>query len=101
LWLTNFTGLVKATAEEQIVAVFKAASELSLPICQAMIEHIFSPDYALDADAADALSAALLNAVRKAIEEDQSQGLELLRTLDKSLTDKVRTTLRPPWTQIG
>jgi mediator of RNA polymerase II transcription subunit 12 len=64
-----------------------------------MIEH--SPDYALDADAADALSAALLNAVRKAIEEDQSQGLELLRTLDKSLTDKVRTTLRPPWTQIG
>jgi mediator of RNA polymerase II transcription subunit 12 len=57
-----------------------------------MIENIFSPDLGLDADAADALSAALLNAVRKAIEEDQSQGLDLLRTLDKALTDKVRTT---------
>jgi mediator of RNA polymerase II transcription subunit 12 len=89
------TGLTQATPEEQIVAVFKVASELSLPICQAMIEHIFSLDYARDLDAADALSAALLNAVRKAVEEDQTQGLELLRTLDTTLTDKVPTTPRP------
>jgi mediator of RNA polymerase II transcription subunit 12 len=99
--LMNSTGLAQATPEEQIVAVFKVASELSLPICQAMIEHIFSLNYALDPDAADALSAALLNAVRKAVEEDQTQGLELLRTLDTTLTNKVHTTKLPLLRQAG
>jgi mediator of RNA polymerase II transcription subunit 12 len=66
-----------------------------------MIEHIFSLNYALEADAADALSAALLNAVRKVVEEDQSQGLELLRTLDTALTEKVHTTPRPLLKQVG
>jgi mediator of RNA polymerase II transcription subunit 12 len=56
-----------------------------------VIEFIFSSTSALDADAADALSAALLDAVRTAVEEDQSQGLELLTTLDIALTDKVIT----------
>jgi mediator of RNA polymerase II transcription subunit 12 len=91
--LIAITGLAQATSEEQIVAVFKIASELSLPICQAMIEFIFSSEYALGVDAADALSAALLNAVRTAVEEDQSQGLELLTSLDTALTDKVITSL--------
>lgn len=73
----------------QVIAVFKTASELSLPICQALIEHIFS-DPNLDGEAADTLSASLLGAVKTAIEEDQSQGLELLAALDPSLTNKVR-----------
>lgn len=83
-----------ATPEEQVVAVFKVASELSLPICQAMIESLFSGHGAFEPDAADALSAALLSAVRTAVEEDQSQGLELLTTLDAALTDKVCALLR-------
>jgi mediator of RNA polymerase II transcription subunit 12 len=82
-------GLSNATAEEQVIAVFKVASELSLPICQAFIEHTFS-DPALEGDMANALSAALLDAVKTAVEEDQSQGLELLANLDASLTGKVR-----------
>jgi mediator of RNA polymerase II transcription subunit 12 len=87
------TGPATATPETQVIAVFRVASELSLPICQAVIEYIFSSNSALDVDAADALSAALLEAVRTAVEEDQSQGLELLTTLDTTLTDKVRTAL--------
>ncbi|KAF2819996.1 mediator of RNA polymerase II transcription subunit 12 [Ophiobolus disseminans] len=81
--------LLKATAEEQVIAVFKVASELSLPVCQAVIEHTFS-DPALEGDTADALSAALLDAVKTAVEEDQSQGLQLLTNLDASLTSKIR-----------
>jgi mediator of RNA polymerase II transcription subunit 12 len=91
--LTAITGLVQATPEEQIIAVFKTASELSLPICQAMIESIFSSEYTFGTNATDTLSAALLSAVRTAVEEDQSQGLELLTSLDTALTDKVRTSL--------
>lgn len=81
--------LTDTTSEEQVVAVFKVASELSLPICQAMIESLFSGHGAFETDTADALSAALLNAVRTAVEEDQSQGLELLTSLDLTVTEKV------------
>ncbi|KAH8693421.1 hypothetical protein GQ44DRAFT_753948 [Phaeosphaeriaceae sp. PMI808] len=83
-------GLAQMTAEEQVFAVFKVASELSMPICQAAIEHIFSSESMLDGVAADILSGALLNAVKMAVEEDQSQGLELLATLDIALMDKIR-----------
>jgi mediator of RNA polymerase II transcription subunit 12 len=83
-------GLSQAGPDEQVAVVFKVASELSLPICQAVIEEIFSSHDALDTDTAETLSAALLKAVRTAVEEDQSQGLELLTTLDTALTDKVR-----------
>jgi mediator of RNA polymerase II transcription subunit 12 len=82
--------LIRASPEEQVSAVFKIASELSLPICQAMIENIFSTNNVVDAHAADTLSAALLNAVKMAVEEDQSQGLELLSSLETTLTNKVR-----------
>lgn len=44
----------------------------------------------MSGDSADALSAALLSAIKKAVEEGQSAGLELLATLDVALTDKVR-----------
>jgi mediator of RNA polymerase II transcription subunit 12 len=71
------------------MAVFKIASELSLPICQVVIEYMFSSASSVDVDAANSLSAALLDAVRIAVEEDQSHGLELLTTLDMALTDKV------------
>lgn len=44
-------------------------------------------------DSADALSAALLGAIKRVVEEGQSAGLELLATLDATLTDKVRVPL--------
>ncbi|KAF2034408.1 mediator of RNA polymerase II transcription subunit 12 [Setomelanomma holmii] len=82
--------LAKMSPEEQVGAVFSHASELSLAICQAMIENIFSGESALGSEAADVLSGALLNAVKSAVEEDQSQGLHLLSTLDSGLTNKIR-----------
>ncbi|KAH3986935.1 mediator of RNA polymerase II transcription subunit 12 [Parastagonospora nodorum] len=83
--------LADISPEEQIIAVFKAASELSLPLCQAMIEHIFASSSALDTHAADGLSVAVLNAVRTSMEQDQSQGLELLTNLEGPLADKIRS----------
>ncbi|KAF1841449.1 uncharacterized protein K460DRAFT_369480 [Cucurbitaria berberidis CBS 394.84] len=82
--------LAEQSPEQQILTVFGTASELSLPICQAVIEYIFSSGAAMSGDSADALSAALLSAVKKAVEEGQSAGLELLATLDAGLTDKIR-----------
>jgi mediator of RNA polymerase II transcription subunit 12 len=61
-----------------------------------VIEYIFSSSSTLDVDAADALSAALLDAVRTAVEEDQSQSLELLTSLDVVLTDKVPHIITVP-----
>lgn len=54
-----------------------------------MIECIFSTDTALSGDSTDALSATLLSAIKTAVEEDQSAGLELLVALDPALTEKV------------
>ncbi|KAL5113832.1 RNA polymerase II mediator complex subunit [Pleosporales sp. CAS-2024a] len=83
--------LDKAAPGDQVIIVFKIASELSLPICQAMIEYLSWWSTTLDTHAKDALSVALLDAVRRAAEQDQSQGLELLRNLEPILTDKIRT----------
>lgn len=87
--------MTKKGLEQQIITVFEIASELSRPICQAMIEFIFSTEISHNSDSADALSATLLGAVKTAVEEDQSTGLELLATLDNTLSNKVRlaTTL--------
>ncbi|CAO2657656.1 Nn.00g037820.m01.CDS01 [Neocucurbitaria sp. VM-36] len=82
--------LFEQTPEQQVLTIFGVASELSLPICQAVIEHIFSSGTSMSGDSADALSAALLSAIKRAVEEGQSAGLELLATLDAALTDKIR-----------
>lgn len=74
---------------EQIPAIFEIASELSLPLCQSAIEYICSSNPASEGDSVDAISAALLSAVKTAVEEDQSAGLELLTILDTDLTGKV------------
>ena len=77
------------SSKEQILHIFKIATELSLPICQSAMKYMFSSDVAFDRESVDALSAALLDSVKAAIEEDQSAGLGLLATLDTGLTDKV------------
>ncbi|KNG47429.1 hypothetical protein TW65_05980 [Stemphylium lycopersici] len=86
----NHMRLAEKTPEQQVVAVFALASELSLPICQAAIERIFSSRAAGPEGSSEALSATLLNAIRTAVEEDQPSGLELLASLDATLTDQIR-----------
>ncbi|XP_014561082.1 hypothetical protein COCVIDRAFT_22785 [Bipolaris victoriae FI3] len=83
-------GLSQKPPEQQVAAVFSLASELSLPICQAAIERIFSSRATASEGSSEALSATLLNAIRLAVEEDRPSGLELLASLDASLTGQIR-----------
>jgi mediator of RNA polymerase II transcription subunit 12 len=54
-----------------------------------MIQQIFEPDSTSTEQPSDGLSAALLRAIKSALENDKPSGLELLATLDNALTDKV------------
>ena len=72
-----------------MLPVFSVASELSMPFCQAYIEQLFGSDAASVGGSNGGVSAALLDAIKTALERDQPAGLELLATLDTSLTDKV------------
>ena len=81
--------LVKKTPEHQILAIFDIASELSMPFCRSTIQQIFETDSTSTEQSSDGLSAALLDAIKSAMENDQTSGLELLATLDSALTDKV------------
>lgn len=72
------------------MTTFHVADDLSLPICQAVIDYIFSKEASLSSETSDVLSAALSQAVKAAVDGNRSAGLQLLVTLDKSLTNKVR-----------
>jgi mediator of RNA polymerase II transcription subunit 12 len=87
--LTQALGLATRSSEQQILAVFDIASELSMPFCRSMIQQIFEPDSTSTEQPSDGLSAALLRAIKSALENDKPSGLELLATLDNALTDKV------------
>ena len=87
--LTCFLGLATRSPEQQIFAIFDIASELSMPFCRSMVQQIFEQDPSSAEHSSDGLSAALLNAIKSALEKDQPSGLELLATLDSALTDKV------------
>lgn len=91
--LTSRTELAIRSPEQQLLAVFEAASELSMPFCRSMVQQIFESDSTSTEHSPDGLSATLLKAIKSALEKDQSSGLELLATLDNALTDKVRTNL--------
>lgn len=88
--LTQTPDLATRTPEQQILAVFGSASELSMPFCRAMIQQIFESESTSTEQSTDSLSSTLLNAIKSALEKDQSAGLELLASLDNALTDKVR-----------
>jgi mediator of RNA polymerase II transcription subunit 12 len=82
--------LLEKSPEQQVLSVFALASELSLPICQATIEQLFSSSAASLGGSGEPLSASLLSAIKTAVEEDQPSGLELLASLDAALTDQIR-----------
>ncbi|KAJ8106996.1 hypothetical protein OPT61_g9171 [Boeremia exigua] len=83
-------GLATKSPEQQILAVFDIASDLSMPFCRSMVQQIFDADTSAAEQTSDNLSATLLSAIKSALEKDQSSGLELLATLDSALTDKIR-----------
>ena len=61
-----------------------------MPFCRVMIQQIFESESTSTDQSSDSLSSTLLNAIKSALEKDQSAGLELLASLDNALTDKVR-----------
>jgi len=87
--LTHRLGLLAKSSEQQILAIFDKASELSMPFCRSMVQQIFKTDTVSTEHSSDGLSATILSAIKTALEKDQSSGLELLATLDSALTDKV------------
>ena len=87
--LTQLQDLATKSSEEQILAVFNIACELSMPFCRSMIQQIFESHSISAEHPPDRLSTVLLNAIKSALENDQPSGLEILSTLDGSLTDKV------------
>jgi hypothetical protein len=87
--LTQKLGLLKKTPAQQIIAIFDIASELSMPFCRSTIQQIFETDSSTTEQSSDGLSSALLDAIKLAMETDQTSGVELLATLDNALTDKV------------
>jgi len=80
--------IANVSLEEKVSIVFEMASDLCLPICQAVLEHIFASDTTLSGDLVNALPAALLSAIKTVVVEDRSAGLELLASLDTGLTDQ-------------
>ncbi|KAF2625958.1 hypothetical protein BU25DRAFT_492495 [Macroventuria anomochaeta] len=83
-------GLATRSPEQQILAIFDIASELSMPFCRTMVQQIFETDSTSTEQSSEGLSAALLIAIKSALEKDQPSGLELLAILDSTLTDKIR-----------
>ncbi|KAF2703949.1 hypothetical protein K504DRAFT_417440 [Pleomassaria siparia CBS 279.74] len=75
---------------EQIATVVESANELSLPFCQLEIRHIFSMDAASFDTSAETISSALLQAVKLAVENDQSSWSTLIAGLEADLTSKIR-----------
>ncbi|XPS71130.1 RNA polymerase II mediator complex subunit [Ascochyta lentis] len=76
--------------EQQTLEIFDVASELSMPFCRSMVQQIFESDSVSAEYSTDGLSAALLSAIKSALEKDQPSALELLATLDSALTNKIR-----------
>jgi len=60
-----------------------------MPFCRSTIQQIFETDSSSTEQSSDGLSSALLDAIKSAMEKDQTSGVELLATLDNTLTDKV------------
>lgn len=74
-----------------MTVIVESANDLTLPFCQLQLQQIFfmSKD-SLDDNAVEGVSAALLLAVKDAVEKDRPSWTDLLTGLDTSLTSKVR-----------
>jgi mediator of RNA polymerase II transcription subunit 12 len=84
--LTFIADLNQRSLEQQVVLIVDSTNELSLAFCQLQIRHIFSTDVA----SVESISSALLQAVKIAVEKDQSSWSNLIDGLEADLTSKVR-----------
>jgi mediator of RNA polymerase II transcription subunit 12 len=88
--LTFITDLNQRSLEQQVLLIVDSTNELSLAFCQLQIRHIFSTDVASADTSIESISSALLQAVKTAVEKDQSSWSNLIDGLEADLTSKVR-----------
>jgi mediator of RNA polymerase II transcription subunit 12 len=86
-------GLSSIDREQQVSVVVQHADSLSLPFCQLVLRHIFSKCISEAEDEADRVSAALVAAVRTAIDEDRPCWPSLIAGLEPGLTNKASLIL--------
>ena len=88
--LTFIADLNQRSLEQQVVLIVDSTNELSLAFCQLQIRHIFATDVASADTSVESISSALLQAVKTAVEKDQSSWSNLIDGLEADLTSKVR-----------
>ncbi|KAF2867173.1 hypothetical protein BDV95DRAFT_582708 [Massariosphaeria phaeospora] len=86
----NQLGLNKKSPEQQISVIVNCADDLSLPFCQLHVQQLFSSGNGSAETTKDTVSAALLEAVRIAVEKDQSSWPDIVAGLSADLTSKLR-----------
>ncbi|KAF2176168.1 hypothetical protein K469DRAFT_678997 [Zopfia rhizophila CBS 207.26] len=86
----NALQLSQKTLDEQVRTVVDSADDLSLPFCQFELRQIFCANGTSSDPSDDTISAALLEAIKTAVEKDQSPWSDLVAGLDGELTSKIR-----------
>lgn len=86
----NRLGLSGKSTEQQVATVVDAADYLSLPFCQLEIRQLFAASSSDAEDSLNARSAALLEAIKLAVEKDQSPWSDLIAGLESGLTARIR-----------
>ncbi|KAH7126743.1 hypothetical protein B0J11DRAFT_558277 [Dendryphion nanum] len=87
---TDHLGLSHKAIDEQVSIVVNTADYMSLPFCQLEIRQMFSSNTSQSEISVDSMSAALLEAVKLAVEKDQSSWCDLVAGLEADLTSKIR-----------
>jgi mediator of RNA polymerase II transcription subunit 12 len=82
-------ALSQRSLEDQVGSIVDAADYLSLPFCQLEIRQLFSMTTADAENSVDTISSALLEAVKSAVEKDESPWSDLITGLETNLTNKV------------
>jgi mediator of RNA polymerase II transcription subunit 12, fungi type len=75
--------------QQQVVTIVDNTDHLSLPFCQLELQEIFSISASSAESTDEDVSAALLDAVKTAIEKDQPCWSNLISDLEPALTNKV------------
>jgi mediator of RNA polymerase II transcription subunit 12 len=87
---TNRLGLSRKSLADQVKTIVESASCLSLPFCQLEIRQLFAIASVTVDTAVDTMSGSLVEAIRSAIERDDTPWNDLVAGLDTGLRTKIR-----------
>ncbi|KAF2735135.1 hypothetical protein EJ04DRAFT_220246 [Polyplosphaeria fusca] len=86
---TNHLRLPSGSLDQQIVRVVDSCDAFTLPFARLEIQRLFIAGATVTNDAADAISEALLDSVKAAVEKDESPWLELVSGLSAPIKSKI------------